>query len=171
LELIEKLKGSKPRCIKEFETCEPEKRLQDKFHLTEEFTSRKIICGCGNDKLTVEAYKTTETKGFFKKTTEDSFWAPASILCPACNKNSLLFDPRKHGWDGEQGDCCSIVEEGELVQVNSSPDSVYVSFSYQSPENYEEFESEGVTNPEDYFDMFALYVGDNDNIIFEYECA
>ncbi len=169
--LLNDLKNSEPSCLQVFKTSEPEQHLQNRFHLTSEFTSRKILCDCGNHKLSVEAYKTSETKGFFRKTKVDSFWAPAFISCSTCHKKTLIFDPRKHGWDGERGDSCSVAEEGDLVQVNASPDSVYVSYSYQNLENYEDLQADGVSNPEDYFDTFALYIGTEDQALFEYECA
>ena len=171
MELIDKLLSSTPRCLKVFETSDSEEIIKEKFHLTKEFTSRKITCGCGNSDLLLQAYKTSETKGFFKKTKEDSFWAPGFIVCPKCEKRTLVFDPRKHGWDGEMGENCLIVEEGELVTVKQDADNIYVYFSYQNPENYEDFEPDGIKNSEDYFDMFGIVFAANEELIFEYECA
>ena len=171
MELIDTLLKSTPKCLKEFETSDSEKVIKDKFHLTKEFTSRKITCGCGNSGLLLQAYKTSETKGFFKKTIEGSFGAPGFIVCLKCENRSLIFDPRQHGWDGEMGENYSIVEEGELVTVKPETDNIYVYFSYQNPENYEYFEPDGINNPEDYFDMFGIVFGANEELIFEYECA
>ncbi len=169
--LLNELKDAQPRCLQAFKTSAPDKRLQQRFHLSEEFTSRKILCPCGNQDLTVTAYKTTATRGFFRKNKVDSFWAPAFVSCPTCQHKALLFDPREHGWDGELGAAASIVEAGDLVQVNAQPASIYVCYSYQNLENYQELQVDGVSNPEDFFDTFALYIGTEERALFEYECA
>ncbi|MFD2095003.1 hypothetical protein ACFSJ3_03340 [Corallincola platygyrae] len=121
--------------------------------------------------MLLKVYKSEEVTGFFRKKTIASYWAPAYLKCPECGAEKLIFDPRKHGWDGEMGEDCSITEQGQLTSFSDTPGKVYVCCTFQGAENYEELVSEGVKNPQDYFDTFSLWFGQSPECVFEYECA
>ena len=67
-----------------------------------------------------------------------------------CRVRKLLFDPRIHGYDGENDGCASITGEGEPIEFSKDVGTVIVNYSYQGLENYEELISDGVKNPQDY---------------------
>ena len=159
--LLEKLKNSTPHFLKEFKVYAPDKNIIESINLSGEYTTKGVSCACGNNELVVFAYKEDTEEG-------TDYWAPAYLHCPKCGSRELVFDPRLHGYDAQEGDCYSIVEQGNLNAVNSKPEKIYVSYCYT---NTEDFENEDISNLEDYFDMFALYIGGSNNLIFEYECA
>lgn len=91
-----------------------------------------------------------------------------------CRVRKLLFDPRIHGYDGENDGCASITGEGEPIEFSKDVGTVIVNYSYQGIENYEELISDGVKNPQDYFDTFTAYFarkGGRPIDVVSYECA
>lgn len=152
----------KPACFKSFNLVDA-KDVKSNWVTGPEFVSKYIACACGNILLNI--YASYGNKMYL---------APIELECPQCMNRAEIFNPTEHGWDGENGDCCSLVGETEPKLFNKSPIRVLVEYSYQGVENYEELINDGINNPEDYFDVFALYaVSDNgkpDEVI-SYECA
>lgn len=162
MDVYKKFINRKPACFKSFNLLEA-KDVKSNWASAPEFISRYVACACGNTLLNV--YASYGNKMHL---------APVELECPTCMNRTEIFNPTKHGWDGENGDCCSLVGESEPKLFNRTPGKVVVEYSYQGEENYEELINDGIKNPEDYFDVFALYAvsekGKLDEVI-SYECA
>lgn len=151
----------KPKCFQSFQ-LEDAKDIKSDWVQGPEFLSKLMLCPCGNSNLNV-----------FCSYGRNMRLAPISVECPKCNYRAEIFDPRKHGWDGENGDFCSSVGDSEPKIVNGSPSRIIVQYSYQGDDNYEDL-SEDVDNLEDYFDVFAVHIADGKGYLTEvvsYECA
>lgn len=147
-----------PRCFGEFKLL----KFQES-NLGNEFISRNVVCTCGNKKLNIYASLENEL-----------YLAPVILECPACGHKEQIFNPDIHGWDGENGDNCSMKSTEEPKVLPNSPKKVMVEYSYQGLENYEGLAKEGITNLEDYFDTFNLCGVDENGATHEsidYECA
>lgn len=149
----------KPRCFGDFELVDPE--IGDKS--ADYFVRKFVVCKCGSDILSIHS---SYGSGMYL--------APILLECPQCTHKALVFDPEMHGWDGENGDNCSMVGSAEPSRWPESPSRVMVEFSFQGIENYQDLQDAGVENVEDYFDTFNLYAIDPDGNIaqsIDYECA
>lgn len=127
------------------------------------FLTAQVQCPCGCELLNVYASYNKEM-----------ILAPAILECPGCSTSAVIFSPDQHGWDGEQGNNCSLIGQAKPRLVNLEPTKVCVEYSYQGVENYRDLVADGVANPEDYFETFNLYRQDNEGTqteIFGYECA
>jgi len=150
-------KHRKPRCFGAF-------NLVSKA-LAEEnpFIYCLVQCKCKNDHLHILAHRTN-----------DELIAPITLVCPECDHSEMVFNPEVHGWDGQNGDNCSIVGDGDPQLLNEKPLKIETYRSYQGSENYEDLAEDGIVNLEDYFDTFGLYGLDqkgNIVIAIDYECA
>jgi len=77
-----------------------------------------------------------------------------------------------HGWGGEQGESASRVGENPPELFRTTPGNVYINYSYQNGENYQDLIDDGCTNPEDFFDTFTIYFRSDSLIeVVSYECA
>lgn len=173
---INLLKSKKPRILSNFDASECSYESIGLKNTDESFCLKSVRCKCGNDHLNVIATVAKETKKSLFKTKEIiNYLAPLHLECPKCKSVNLIFDPEQHGWDGENGDCASITGEDGEELFNQSPAKVYVEISYQGEENYEDLAEDGISNIEDYFDTFNLYIiaKDATNIeeVVAYECA
>lgn len=152
----------KPACFGSFDLLDA-KEVKSNWPQGPEFITKFVACECGETLLNVYASFENEMH-----------LAPIELECPKCKTRSEVFNPEKHGWDGQNGDSCSLVGESEPKLFNQSPTKVVVEFSYQGEENYEELMNDGIENPEDYFDVFSLYTasekGKLDEVV-SYECA
>lgn len=162
MDIYSKFINRKPACFKSFSLLDA-KGVKSDWPSSPEYISKLVACECGETLLDIYASFGNEMH-----------LAPIELECPKCKNKSEIFNPTKHGWDGENGDCCSLIGESEPKLFNKSPTKVVVEFSYQGEENYEELINDGIKNPEDYFDVFALYtVSENGKLdeVVSYECA
>ncbi len=154
--------NKKPGCFKSFNLVDAQD-VKTGWVTGSEFLSKYVICKCGNGALNIYA-----------SFGNDMNLAPLVVECPICGVKEEIFNPEIHGWDGENGDNCSSVGESEPKLLPVSPTRLVTEYSYQGAENYEDLIEEGVVNPEDYFDTFALYsVSDSGKLseVVSYECA
>jgi hypothetical protein len=152
----------KPKCFKSFE-LENSVGIESDWVSSPEFLSKFVKCSCGNKELNI-----------YSSSNGELFLAPVLLECPKCNIKEEIFTPEKHGWNGEHGDNDSIIGDADPVLRNSAPTRIVAEYSYQGEENYEDLIEDGIMNPENYFDMFAIYtVTENGqlNKIVSYECA
>lgn len=78
-----------PRCIAEYSApADDDVRAYVQKEYGERTTVFRIQCPCGESKLNVSA---PVELGI------------VSVSCPACGKQSIVFDPSIHGYDGELG--------------------------------------------------------------------
>jgi hypothetical protein len=150
--------SKKPSCFGEFNLIPKDGNSKD-----DQFIYRYVICHCDNHLLNIYACKN-----------ESELLAPILLECPECGHRELVFDPEIHGWDGQNGDNCSMVGESEPELINDWPLKVETYFSFQGLENYSDLAEDGVTNLEDYFDTFGMYGLDTSGKIatsIDYECA
>jgi hypothetical protein len=161
---LTKLKSATPRCLAEFQTQEVGPDFADSRYSRSHFVIKSVSCMCGSKKLGLLACRSEE----------GDYLAPLDAQCPKCSSRRLFFDPAIHGWDGESGASASRASNQEATLVAASPGSLIVVYSYQGLENYEDLIAEGVSNPEDFFDTFAVYFGAGDRKptqVVSYECA
>lgn len=154
--------SKKPRCFKGF-NIEDATDIKSNWVSGAEFSSKYVSCACGNALLNIYASHNGNMN-----------LAPILLECEICQEKEEIFNPEVHGWDGENGDNCSLVGESEPALFNAAPSKIVVEYSYQGLENYEELIQDGIQNPEDYFDVFSIYTCDEDGNLKEvvsYECA
>ena len=146
----------------------------EKWNAGEEFVTYRIECVCGEKSLLLDSSRVTEDYEYFSEVDQNQYYAPFKVTCPECRRMITVFDPRKHGWDGRNGDCSSIVGQ-EFTHVESDAGTVIFTVSFQGVDNYEELIEEGVEHPEDYFDTFTIYFRATGKEKFQqigsYECA
>jgi hypothetical protein len=162
--MFNRLKAATPRCLAEFQTQEASAEFAGSRYSKSHFVTKRVACVCGSQELELLACRTDD----------GDYLAPISAQCPKCASQHLLFNPAIHGWDGESGASASRVSNREAIPVAATPGSVIVVYSYQGLENYEDLIAEGVANPEDFFDTFAVYFGVGDREptqVVSYECA
>lgn len=172
--MIDKILKNKPKIFGEFEGNKIPHQAAGLSNDHADFVLFEAKCKCGSGNFKVHTGTIEEKKGFFKKKISKEFVAPAYLECSECGVEAKVFDPEVHGWDGENGDNASIVADNK-EEYPGSPGRIYIELSYQNPENYEDLESEGVLNLQDYFDTFNLYIkcdqSDSIREIMGYECA
>lgn len=137
--------------------------IQTDWTTSEEFLSKSVVCGCGSEKLSIYA-----------SSNDNINLAPVILECPDCSYRSTIFNPEKHGWDGQIGENCSLIGESEPKLQNDLPATIVAEYSYQGEESYQDIIEDGISNPEDYFDVFAVYFVNSEGNLVEvvsYECA
>ncbi len=161
--ILENFIHKKPRCLKSFEIEDLPKGINTNWSDGPEFLSKLVKCKCGNNVFNVYA-----------SSNEEMTLAPVYLECPNCLTKDLIFDPTIHGWDGENGDCASLVGEKEPQKLYDSPRKVIIDYSYQGVDSYAELIDDGIENPEDYFDVFIINTLSESGKLEEvvsYECA
>lgn len=129
----------------------------EKWQQGSEFIKRHIRCTCGSQGFFLKASIRFRTHGFFRRKPLVEYDAPYFWVCTQCIFSRLLFDPDRHGWDGQDPDAeRSTTDESELM-VESEAKQFMVCYSYQGEANYDDLIAEGISNPEDFFDTFSLY--------------
>jgi len=171
MDILQKLKSKSPRCLLPFKLDDSES--PNKSFIGEEFITKSISCGCENQSFHILGFKQEETSGFFFKKKVTIEIPPIYLKCEKCKSQSLIFNPVKHGWDGESDCCACFIGTGEPKLLVDSPSKVLVTYSYQNPDNYLALEEDGISNPEDYFDTFTLYNECNGKFVplISCECA
>jgi len=161
-----------PKCLSKFKLKKAEDNIASSWNSGLDFITQKIHCECDNDSFLLKTSNTITTTGFFKKKKQVEHLAPVFVSCSKCQNEKLLFDPKIHGWDGEQGASTSRVGENPPELFGTAPGNVYVIYSYQNGENYQDLIDDGCTNPEDFFDTFTIYFRSDSLIeVVSYECA
>jgi hypothetical protein len=140
-----------------------------------EFVTKEISCKCSCTEFYMRTVARAEKVGFLRKRTIVRHAAPFYLSCAACQRMALLFDPAIHGWNGQMPGATATQIADDSLSLIADRGNVFVNYSYQSPENYEELVEGGIENGEDYFDTFTVYFrpkGQRDlEEIGSYECA
>jgi hypothetical protein len=160
---LERLKAATPRFLANFMVQDGVGLARGRYSRPD-FVVKQVACACGSENVELLASRTNDGKCL----------APIYLRCLECSSRQLLFDPAIHGWDGEGGNSASRVGEGEPTAVAPSPGTVFVVYSYQGIENYEDLIEGGAANPENFFDTFAVYFveqGGTRTQVVSYECA
>ena len=161
--ILEKFIHKKPRCLESFDIEDLPNEIENDWLQGPEFLSKLVKCKCGGRVFNVYA-----------SSDEKMTLAPVYLECPNCLTKDLIFDPTIHGWDGENGDCASLVGNKEPKNIYESPRKVVIDYSYQGPDNYADLIDEGIENLEDYFDVFSINTLNESGKLEEvvsYECA
>lgn len=144
-----------PRCIAQLRPL-PLLELADGMEVHPFIAYFTVGCPCGGREAFLLGYP-------FKSSPHDSepfFLSPLAIECADCKQVSELFDSRQHGYDGEQGENCCKVGEGERVRVlcpncGEAPMVIMPSFAYQF---YDDDLDEWGDRMQDFFDGFGVDV-------------
>lgn len=161
-DIYDKFIDREPHCFGTFILVDAVNAQSD-WAVSKEFLSKLIQCSCGNQKLHV-----------LTSHNEKINLAPIILACPVCEKREEIFSPDKHGWDGQNGDNCAKIGSLEPQLINDTASRIVVEYSYQGIENYEDLIEDDIENPEDYFDVFNLFLMDEAGNLEEivcYECA
>lgn len=162
-------------CLKGLNSVQVSKKLPTNWNNGSAFVTKQITCKCGKQELILKSSSIKKTRGFFKKKEIIERYAPIAIGCISCGFEKVIFDPREHGYNGVLGMHSSIVGESEVTPIHKEPVEVYVNYSYQGIENYEDLIEEGIINPADYFDTFQVYFLEKQRpelqLLVAYECA
>ena len=117
---------------------------------------RSIRCPCGNENLVLQAAQRKELRGVCSKSEIIRFKPPVYVICPACSRTTLLFDPEIHGWNGESGLVRGVESTFTLAKCIPQPGRVRVVITYKDFSVYGQLLEKGVVNIQDYFDSFTL---------------
>lgn len=157
-QIIEELKKRKPSFVSSFEIEEVSNSiLPKKWNKSDLFTTKNISCTCGQKQQFLLSSQSKETKGLFKKKEVTTHLAPIQIKCGACNKITLLLNPEIHGWSGEFRESAALIGSDEPQMYSTEPGDVYVNYSYQGVENYQDLIEDNIPKPENYFDTVTIY--------------
>lgn len=162
---IEYMRSHPPRCMSGI-AMDVNKRHRSfaKGIVGNDTTSFSTICTCGNNKFIIN--KPVEV-------------GITTIICNACQKNYVLFDPSNHGYDGELGNNAELkfgeIERHKCPKCNQEMANVAVTFQYSGETDIlEEDDSIGIF-PEDLFGYIlitAICKGcENCSVVTECECA
>ncbi|GAB1267021.1 hypothetical protein NBRC116493_02740 [Aurantivibrio infirmus] len=157
-QLIKELFEKTPKCLSELKTSVSDVQLPRSWNSGPLFTTKLISCKCGNEELELHTAQRKASKGFFKKKEVTEYYPPVKVSCTKCNNSTTIFNPEVHGWNGETEESLGTPQEVELMPYSPGMGEVYVNYSYQGVENYEDLVEEGVKNPEDFFDTFTVLV-------------
>ncbi|WP_196161728.1 hypothetical protein [Reinekea sp. G2M2-21] len=171
---LKELKNKSPMFISGYtNVIVPNSELPKKWNQSESFVTKKIVCPCGSKDFQLNSSQIVKIKGIFKKKEIVTHLAPLTTECPKCNSSALLLDPTRHGWSGEFGESASLVGENDPTPYAKETGEVLVNYSYQSFENYEDLQNEGISNLEDYFDTVTVYFKSGNGYVevVSYVCA
>ena len=115
---LTELKSKTPRCLSGFVASNPRKEILSKISNEEEFVIKKISCSCGNENLNIITTEQLDKNSNNKE--EHHHYAPIYLNCPSCSLEKLLFNPQKHGWDGENGDSIENIGKGNKIIFNNN---------------------------------------------------
>lgn len=139
-----------PKCLAKFKTSRVSVVLPATQDEASNSVTKSICCICGNEKLYLEAAQHKEVKGVCKVMEFITFDPPVYVVCPACKRYALLFDPLIYGRKSESGESGDSPGDFKLTRCTPKPGKVWVNYSYKNLKD-------GVENPEDYFDSFAVF--------------
>jgi hypothetical protein len=129
----------------------PEK-FRPEIEDTDGYVAFGIRCPCGNLSLILKGEREQGSS---------EFYGPVSIKCKNCGKDSLLFDPSRHGYDGElsQFDATFNGDNESIYQCNKCNHQQFeVGVLLEVQENESElFDNEHKNRPEDFFNSISVY--------------
>lgn len=157
-QLVKELFEKTPKCISALKTFVADVQLPHSWNSGPLFTTKLIACKCGSEELELHTAQRKISKGFFKKKEVTEHYPPIKVSCTNCKNSTIIFNPEVHGWNGEIDESLGMPQEVELMPYSSGTFKVYVNYSYQGIENYEDLVDDGVKNPEDFFDTFTVLV-------------
>ena len=143
---IEYMRLHPPRCLGCGPT-EPEAGLRDLLidNLGENSTVFSPVCGCGDRK-------------FFIIRPID--FAATTVICRGCGKERTIFDPRRHGYDGELGHYEGIefgdTEQFKCSKCRGDKFEVAMAFQYAGETDILEDDDAPSIHPEDLFGWMAI---------------
>ncbi len=165
-----------PRILKDLEILTNQEIFKHIERKQDHWAYFALGCECGVRNLAVQGYPVDSE---WKPGTK-IFAAPFAVHCAACNHTVELFDPRKHGNDGEEGFGGGITGEGSRVSYSCSRcgETIFelaVGLEYGLEEEDFEDDPSLYDKVQDYFHCFALYGKcckcGHFEIISDYECA
>lgn len=171
---LKELKDKSPRFISGYKNeTTSNSELPKKWNQSESFVTKQIACSCGSKNFHLNSSQVVQIKGLFKKREIITHLAPLTTECPKCKTSALLLDPTKHGWSGEFGQSASLVGENEPTPFAKETGEILINYSYQSFENYEDLQEDGISNLEDYFDTVTVYFKSQEGYeeVVSYVCA
>ena len=162
-ELLKILTSDAPSCLEKFELTPTEIKSSSGMPFRDEFVHALLNCKCGADKFFASACRIEEMVGFFKKKSVVFYSGPVRLACGHCGISTLVFEPDKHGWNGEMDMRSGLLEaadiEPELSACFSEPGAIAVCYSFQGLDNYQELvDDDEITNPQDFFDTFEITI-------------
>jgi hypothetical protein len=129
----------------------------------------ELSCACGGAGFTVEGADGAEVQD------------PFSLRCAACGQETVIFDSRKHGYDGALGHNESLpppaAERAELIanDIGDSPYRILVRYEYASDVMGEESFAEWKGRENALYTWFTLLArpmsGDAVEAIYDQECS
>lgn len=156
-DLLEMLLEKTPKCFSNFNSSRISIQLPTTWNTGPQFVTKAIQCKCGNEDLYLEAAQHKQMKGVCRKQELITLAPPVYISCKPCKSFRLLFNPLIHGWKGEMDESDNSDSAYTLISCTVRPGRVYVNYSYQNIQNYEQLINNGIENPEDYFDTFTVF--------------
>ena len=168
-----------PNCIKEFKATpkDPEQEDRPSAFLTFELGCSR--CGAGEFQLTAFPLVAPDPSPYYGVSPGETLQRPPHRLeCSSCGHSSVLFDLRRHGYDGVLGHGSGYETGGEgeeEVPLPEGPFSIEVTFGFSiEMDELREIAEEAGISPSDLFDWITITGKPaNDGIEFEldYECA
>lgn len=137
-------------------------------------THFRLGCPCGSREMAVLCFPT-------KVGSDVLNLAPLALQCTACSKVIEVFDPARHGYDGEVGDGgagkrgSGARQPFRCTACGHAAGEPIASFSFNDPESFETLPPELHGREQDTFDWFTLEVkcagcGEVEYVV-DYECA
>ncbi len=130
-------------------------------------TNRKTIEAEYGDYITTFEISKMKKLKIGKINTDDSGLV---IITDSSNKEIVLFDNSKHGYNGLYG--LTNVSEVDTFDIKELKNKqLIVAFQYGGDEVANADENQG--NPQDYFDWIVIYIINDNQLVkvFEYECV
>ena len=122
------------------------------------------LCECSNEFVTISS---------------SMDFSPTNIICPRCGKTRTIFDPGKHGYDGELGFNADIVmatpEEIACAKCGNKTFRVALAFQYSGETDVLEEDDSLDIKPEDLFGWIMIVAQceqcDAVQEVTQHECA
>ena len=173
--IIQQLKVKKPSFLSSFEIGDVSNSiLPNKWNQGESFVTKNISCLCGQKQFFLLTSQFKETVGLFKKKEVINHLAPVQTKCSECERTCFLFNPEIHGWSGEFNISAAQIGKDEPQLYSSASGEIFVNYSYQGEENYQDLIEDNISNLEDYFDTVSIYFKRAGSALLEevvsYEC-
>ena len=118
---------------------------------------KQIACLCGCDLLHVKVVQAKQLRGVCSKAEFVDYRPPVYLVCSACKKSKLLFDPVVHGWKGELG---LIRDDEQLLPLTSyryEPGRILVAYDYAEKDEHQALLASGIEDLENYFCSLIVF--------------
>ncbi len=126
-----------------------------------EFNVKGLIkCTCGNESFKINLYADLEASYLKVRKYENDYALVIYVTCAECQKEYLLFDKSKHGWNGfvcDDGVAVpkNILEEYFCKNCDSQSHSLELTISSQGKEDFIE-ESDDEFDEDDWVEAFEF---------------